>query len=33
MHYYLTALVIVAGLCLSCGILFLFTGLRRKDGS
>jgi PAS domain S-box-containing protein len=33
MHYYLTALAIVAGICFAFGILFLFTGLRRKDGS
>ncbi|MFC2015744.1 histidine kinase [Chloroflexota bacterium] len=33
MHYYLIALAIVAGTCFAFGILFLFTGLRRKDGS
>ena len=33
MHYYLIALAIVAGICFSFGILFLFTGLRRKDDS
>jgi two-component system nitrate/nitrite sensor histidine kinase NarX len=33
MHYYLTALAIVAGICFAFGILFLFTGLRRKDDS
>jgi signal transduction histidine kinase len=33
MHYYLTALAIVAGTCFAFGILFVFTGLRRKDGS
>jgi GAF domain-containing protein len=33
MHLYLTALTIVAGICFAFGILFLFTGLRRKDDS
>ncbi|MGD9145515.1 MAG: hypothetical protein PVI80_08135, partial [Anaerolineae bacterium] len=33
MHYYLIALSIVAGICFAFGILFLFTGLRRKDDS
>ena len=33
MHYYLTALAIVAGICFAFGILFLFTGLRRKGDS
>ncbi len=33
MHYYLITLAIVAGICFAFGILFLFTGLRRKDGS
>ena len=31
MQYYSTALSFVAGICLAFGILFLFTGLRRKD--
>jgi signal transduction histidine kinase len=30
-HYYFTALSLVAGLCLGFGILYLFTGLRRKS--
>jgi len=31
MHYYFTALSLVAGLCLGFGLLYLFIGLRRKD--
>ena len=30
MHYYFTALSLVAGICLGFGILYLFIGLRRK---
>jgi len=30
MRYYLTALAIVAGICIAFGILFLFIGLRRQ---
>ena len=31
MHYYLTAVSLIAGICLGFGILYLFIGLRRKD--
>ncbi len=31
MHYYLTAVSLIAGICLGFGILYLFFGLRRKD--
>jgi PAS domain S-box-containing protein len=31
MHYYFTAVSLVAGICLGFGILYLFVGLRRKD--
>jgi PAS domain S-box-containing protein len=31
MHYYFTAVSLVAGICLGFGILYLFIGLRRKD--
>jgi signal transduction histidine kinase len=31
MHFYLTALAVIAGICFAFGILFLFLGLRRKD--
>ena len=31
MHYYLTALTIVAGICFAFGVLYLFIGLRRRD--
>jgi hypothetical protein len=31
MHYYLTALSIVIGICFAFGLLCLFIGLRRKD--
>jgi hypothetical protein len=31
MHYYLTALSIVIGICFAFGLLYLFMGLRRKD--
>jgi hypothetical protein len=31
MHYYLTAVSLVAGICLEFGILYLFIGLRRKN--
>jgi len=31
MHYYFTAVSLVAGICLGFGIAYLFVGLRRKD--
>jgi cytochrome c oxidase assembly factor CtaG len=31
MHYYFTAVSLIAGICLGFGILYLFIGLRRKD--
>lgn len=31
MHYYFTAVSVIAGSCLGFGILYLFVGLRRKD--
>ena len=31
MHYYFTAVSLVAGICLGFGILYLFIGLRRKE--
>ncbi|MEE8568869.1 MAG: GAF domain-containing protein, partial [Anaerolineales bacterium] len=31
MHYYFTAVSLMAGICLGFGILYLFIGLRRKD--
>ena len=31
MHYYLTVVALVAGICLGFGILYLFIGLRRKN--
>jgi signal transduction histidine kinase len=31
MHYYFTAVSLVAGICLGFGILYLFIGLRRKN--
>ncbi len=33
MDIYVISLAVVSGICLAFGILFLFTGLRRKDGS
>lgn len=31
MHYYFTAISLIAGVCLGFGILYLFIGLRRKE--
>ena len=31
MHYYFTAVSLIAGICLGFGVLYLFIGLRRKD--
>jgi len=31
MHYYFTAVSLIAGICLGFGVLHLFIGLRRKD--
>jgi len=31
MHFYFTAVSLIAGICLGFGILYLFIGLRRKD--
>ena len=31
MHYYSTAVSLIAGICLGFGLLYLFIGLRRKD--
>ena len=31
MHYYFTAVSLIAGICLGFGILYLFIGLRRQE--